>query len=123
MLKAGLACTASAIVAPLPILSREDPPVKIGMVEPLTGIFAQLAEAEVAGARLAIEEINRSGGILGREAQLLVTDSANEIMTGVEQTRRLIDKDQVDFITGNVNSAIAPGHDARAQPRDASCTS
>jgi branched-chain amino acid transport system substrate-binding protein len=107
VLKGGLACTASAVVAPLPIRAREDPPVKIGMVEPLTGVFARLAEAEVAGARLAIEEINHGGGILGREAQLLVVDSANEIMTGVEQTRRLIDKDQVDFIAGNVNSAIA----------------
>ena len=77
------------------------------MVEPLTGVFAELAAAEVAGARLAIDEINLSGGILGREAQLLVADSANEIMTGVEETRRLIDKDQVDFIAGNVNSAIA----------------
>ncbi len=107
MLKAGLACTASAIVAPLPILAREEPRVKIGMVEPLTGVFQQLAEAEVAGARLAIEEINHGGGILGREAQLLVADSGNVISTGVEQTRRLIDKDQVDFIAGNVNSAIA----------------
>jgi branched-chain amino acid transport system substrate-binding protein len=102
-----LAWAACAIAAPLPIRAREDPPVKIGIVEPLTGVFAQLAEAEVAGARLAIEDINHSGGILGREAQLLVADSANEIMTGVEQTRQLIDKDQVDFIAGNVNSAIA----------------
>ena len=77
------------------------------MVEPLTGVFAEFAKAEVAGARLAIEEINHSGGILGREAQLLVADSANEIRTGVKQTRQLIDKDQVDFIAGNVNSAIA----------------
>jgi branched-chain amino acid transport system substrate-binding protein len=105
--KTGLAWAACAIAAPLPIRAREDPPVKIGIVEPLTGVFAQLAEAEVAGARLAIEDINHSGGILGREAQLLVADSANEIMTGVEQTRQLIDKDQVDFIAGNVNSAIA----------------
>jgi branched-chain amino acid transport system substrate-binding protein len=107
VLKAGLACTASAVVAPLPIRAREELSVKIGMVEPLTGVFAELAKAEVAGARLAIEEINHGGGILGREAQLLVADSANEIMTGVEQTRQLIDKDQVDFIAGNVNSAIA----------------
>ena len=107
VLKAGLAWTASAVVAPLPIRAREEPSVKIGMVEPLTGVFAELAKAEVAGARLAIEEINHSGGILGREAQLLVADSANEIRTGVKQTRQLIDKDQVDFIAGNVNSAIA----------------
>jgi branched-chain amino acid transport system substrate-binding protein len=107
LLKSGLAWSASAIAAPFPIRAREDAQVKIGMVEPLTGVFAQLAEAEVAGARLAVEEINHSGGILGREAQLLVVDSANDIMTGVEQTRRLIDKDQVDFIAGNVNSASA----------------
>src|SRR5271166_5012233 len=81
VLKAGLAWTAGTIAAPLQIRAREDAPVKIGMVEPLTGVFQQLAEAEVAGARLAIEEINRSGGILGREAQLLVSDSANDIMT------------------------------------------
>jgi branched-chain amino acid transport system substrate-binding protein len=107
VLKTGLAWTACTIAAPAPIRAREEQPVKIGMVEPLTGVYAALAEAETAGARLAIEEINRSGGILGREAQLLVADSANEIMTGVEETRRLIDKDQVDFIAGNVNSAIA----------------
>ena len=94
-------------MAPLPIRARAESPVKIGMVEPITGVFADLAEAEIAGARLAIEEINRGGGILGREAQLVVADSANDIMTGVEETRRLIDKDEVDFIAGNVNSAIA----------------
>ena len=107
VLKTGLAWTASAVGAPLPVRAREELSVKIGMVEPLTGVFAELAKAEVAGARLAIEEINHSGGILGREAQLLVADSANEIRTGVKQTRQLIDKDEVDFIAGNVNSAIA----------------
>jgi branched-chain amino acid transport system substrate-binding protein len=107
VLKAGLAWTARTIAAPLPVRAREDAAVKIGMVEPLTGVFQELAEAEVAGARLAIEEINRGGGILGREAELIVADSGNVIQTGVDETRRLIDKDQVDFIAGNVNSAIA----------------
>ncbi|HEY3621718.1 MAG TPA: ABC transporter substrate-binding protein [Roseiarcus sp.] len=107
MLKTGLAWTACAIAAPLPIRARAETPVKIGMVEPVTGVYAALAEGEIAGARLAIEEINHSNGILGREAQLLVADSANDIMTGVEKTRQLIDQDQVDFIAGNVNSAVA----------------
>ena len=74
VLKAGLAWTACAIASPTPIRARAERPIKIGMVEPLTGVFAELAKAEVAGARLAIEEINHSGGILGREAQLLVAD-------------------------------------------------
>src|SRR6202035_4464430 len=77
------------------------------MVEPLTGVYATLAESEVAGARFAVERVNQSGGILGRQVELLVADSANDIAAGVHKTRQLIDKDQVDFITGNVNSAVA----------------
>ncbi|WP_424129117.1 ABC transporter substrate-binding protein [Roseiarcus sp.] len=107
MLKKGLAWTACAIASPLPVRARAEQPIKIGMVEPLTGVYAALAESEIAGARLAIDEINHGGGILGRETQLLVADSGNDIMTGVEKTRRLIDQDQVDFIAGNVNSAVA----------------
>jgi branched-chain amino acid transport system substrate-binding protein len=107
VLKTGLAWTACAIAAPLPIRARGEQPVKIGMVEPLTGVYAALAEGETAGAQLAVEEINRGGGILGRETQLMVADSANDVMTGVAKTRELIDRDQVDFIVGNVNSAVA----------------
>jgi branched-chain amino acid transport system substrate-binding protein len=107
VLKKGLAWTACAIASPLPIRARAEQPIKIGMVEPLTGVYAALAESEIAGARLAIDEINQGGGILGRETQLLVADSGNDIMSGVEKTRRLIDQDQVDFIAGNVNSAVA----------------
>ena len=81
--------------------------MKIGMVEPLSGVYAKLAEAEVEGARVALEEVNHSGGILGRQAQLLIEDSANSIAIGVAKTRQLIDRDQVDFILGDLNSSIA----------------
>jgi branched-chain amino acid transport system substrate-binding protein len=107
LLKAGLAWTAVAMAAPFPIRARAEMPVKIGMVEPLTGVYATLAESEVAGARFAVERVNQSGGILGRQVELLVADSANDIAAGVHKTRELIDRDQVVFITGNVNSAVA----------------
>ncbi len=106
-LKKGLAWTACAIASPFPIRARAEQPVKIGMVEPLTGVYAALAESEIAGARLAIDEVNHGGGILGRETQLLVADSGNDVIVGAEKTRRLIEQDQVDFIAGNVNSAVA----------------
>ena len=77
------------------------------MIEPLSGVYAKLAAAEVEGARLAIDEVNDSGGILGRHAQLLIEDSANTIATGVAKTRQLIDRDHVDFILGDLNSSIA----------------
>ena len=107
LLRAGLALTAGGMAAPFPIRARAETPVKIGMVEPLTGVYAGLAESEVAGAQFAVERVNQSGGILGRQVQLLIADSGNDIAAGVRKTRELIDRDQVDFVTGNVNSAVA----------------
>jgi len=107
VLGGGLAWTAIQVAAPLPVRALNEQPVRIGMIEPLTGVYGQLAAAEVAGARLALDEVNQAGGILGREAQLLLEDSANDIAVGVAKTRQLIDRDQVDFILGNVNSAVA----------------
>jgi branched-chain amino acid transport system substrate-binding protein len=107
VLKAGLAWTACGLAAPVPIRALADQPVKVGMVEPLTGSYAALAEGEVTGARLGIEEINHRGGILGRQVELVVADSTNDITAGVERTRELIEHDRVDFVAGNVNSAIA----------------
>ena len=107
VLKAGLALTAYGLAAPAPIRALAEQPVKVGIVEPLTGAYAALAEAEVTGARLGIDEINRGGGVLGRPVELSVADFANDITAGVEKTRELIERDRVDFVTGNVNSAVA----------------
>ena len=107
VLKTGFAWGAIEVAFPFTMRARGEQLVKIGMVEPLSGVYSKLAEAEVAGARLAVEEVNQSGGILGREAQLLVEDSANDIAVGIAKTRQLIDAQQVDFILGNVNSAVA----------------
>src|SRR6185437_5865178 len=82
-------------------------PVRIGMVDPLTGVYAAIAQGEVVGAKFAAEEINKKGGILGRPVELLVEDSANDVGTGVQKTRKLIERDQVSFIIGDVNSGIA----------------
>jgi branched-chain amino acid transport system substrate-binding protein len=107
VLNAGLTWAALTVTAPFAIRARGEEPVKIGMVEPLSGVYAKLAEAEVEGARFAVEEVNHSGGILGRPAQLLIEDSANTIAIGVAKTRQLIDRDQVDFVLGDLNSSIA----------------
>ena len=77
------------------------------MVDPLTGVYAAIAQGEVVGAKFAAEEINKKGGILGRPVELLIEDSANDVGTGVQKTRKLIERDQVSFIIGDVNSGIA----------------
>jgi branched-chain amino acid transport system substrate-binding protein len=107
ILKAGAAMTAAQVASPFVLHARGDTPVRIGMVDPLTGVYAAVAQGEVEGAKHGIEQINKQGGILGRPVELLVEDSANDVGTGVQKTRKLIERDQVNFVIGDVNSGIA----------------
>jgi branched-chain amino acid transport system substrate-binding protein len=102
------ATAAAGLLSAPPIIgARGETPVRIGMVDPLTGILSALAANEVEGAKYAVEGINKKNGILGRQVELLVEDSANDVGTGVQKTRKLIERDKVDVIFGDVNSGIA----------------
>ena len=107
ILKAGAAAGAIQLAPPFILSARGEAPIKLGMVDPLTGVYAAIAQSEVEGAKFAIAEINKKGGVLGRQLELLVEDSANNVGTGVQKTRKLIDRDQVNCIIGDVNSGIA----------------
>jgi len=107
VLKTALAAGAAQLASPFVIPARAADAIKIGMVDPLTGVYAAVAQNEVIGAKYAVEQINAKGGVLGRPLELLVEDSANDVGTGVQKTRKLIERDQVQFIIGDVNSGIA----------------
>lgn len=95
------------VTAPFIIQARGEAPLRIGMIDPLTGVYAAPAQNEVTGAKLAVDQMNAKGGILGRPVELLVEDSANDVGTGVQKARKLIERDQVTFLIGDVNSGIA----------------
>jgi branched-chain amino acid transport system substrate-binding protein len=107
LLKGAAAVGALQVASPFLITARGETPIKIGMVDPLTGVYAAVAQNEVVGVKLAVEQINAKGGVLGRQLELLVEDSANDVGTGVQKTRKLIERDEVSFIIGDVNSGIA----------------
>jgi branched-chain amino acid transport system substrate-binding protein len=107
ILKTSAAIAAVQFASPYIIKARGETPIRIGMVDPLTGAYAAIAQGEVVGAKFAAEELNKKGGILGRPVELLVEDSANDVGTGVQKTRKLIDRDQASFIIGDVNSGVA----------------
>jgi len=107
LLKGAAAIGALQVASPFVIAARGETPIKVGMVDPLTGVYAAVAQNEVIGVKLAVEQINAKGGVLGRPIELLVEDSANDVGTGVQKTRKLIERDEVNFIIGDVNSGIA----------------
>ena len=96
------------IASPFVITARAADEVKIGLDNPLTGTYAAVGKNELSGCQLALEQINAKGGILGRKAELLVEDSTSgDAGTAVQKARKLIDRDKINFLLGNVNSALA----------------
>jgi branched-chain amino acid transport system substrate-binding protein len=104
---AGGALGAAQLASPFIISARGEVPIRIGMIDPLTGVYAAIARSEVEGAQLGLAEVNASGGVLGRQVELLVEDSANDVGTGVQKAHKLFERDNVDVLFGDVNSAIS----------------
>jgi branched-chain amino acid transport system substrate-binding protein len=108
IIKAAAAAGVAQLAAPFVLTARAADTVKIGLDNPLTGTFAALGKNELIGAQLAIEQINAKGGILDRKVELLVEDSTSgDTATAVQKALKLIDRDNVDFLIGNINSALA----------------
>ncbi|HWK69597.1 ABC transporter substrate-binding protein [Pollutimonas sp. M17] len=103
------AATGLAQLAPPFIISaRGEQSVKLGLDNPLTGTYAATGKNELNGCELAVEQINAKGGILGRPAELLIEDSTSgDAGTAVQKARKLIDRDKVNFLLGNVNSGLS----------------
>ena len=108
LLKAGLVAGVSQFASPFVLRARAADVVKIGLDNPMTGTYAAYGKNEMIGCQLAIEQINAKGGILGRSVELVVEDSTSgDAGTAVQKARKLIDGDKVDFLLGNINSALA----------------
>jgi branched-chain amino acid transport system substrate-binding protein len=108
LIQASLVLGAAQVASPFVLRARAADSVKIGLDNPLTGTYAAVGKNELIGCQLAIEQINAKGGILGRNVELVVEDSTSgDAGTAVQKARKLIEGDKVDFLLGNVNSALA----------------
>jgi branched-chain amino acid transport system substrate-binding protein len=76
----------------------------IGALFPLSGRAAQLGKTGYQGARLATEEINEAGGVLGASLELRVADTRGAL-TSVSEARRFIEQERVTVLLGVVSSA------------------
>ena len=76
MLKQMICCEIllAGVTVMLTCLARSAEPLKIGMVAPVTGPQAETGPYQIQGAKLAVEEINKAGGLLGRPIELVIED-------------------------------------------------
>ncbi len=104
---AALAGAAAAAQLGFPALVRaQADTVKFAHLTPRTGFLGQLGDYGFKAASLAVDEINAAGGLLGRKVELIAEDSVNP-QTAVTKAQKLIERDKVVAIIGEINSASA----------------
>ncbi|MBI3978220.1 MAG: ABC transporter substrate-binding protein [Chloroflexi bacterium] len=81
------------------------PPIKIGLIAPLSGDLAPSGEAIQRGMLLAIDEINRDGGALGRPLDLVVRDVQNNPAAGVVALQELAQQ-EIAAVFGGIFSPV-----------------
>ena len=100
------------------IVRAQGAKVRIGLMLPYTGTFAQLGVAIENGLRLAIDE--QGGKLGGREIEWFKVDDESDPSKGVENATKLVQRDKVDVIIGTVHSGVQMGIQkvARDAPAD-----
>ncbi len=78
----------------------QTPTVKIGLIQPLTGSVADDGTADVNGEKLAVEERNARGGVLGRQIELAIEDGQCKPAISVNAAEKLIQRDKVVALSG-----------------------
>ena len=78
--------------------------IRIGHLTPVTGFLGTLGEYAQLAVRLAAEEINAAGGIMGRKLDMIMEDSVNP-QTASAKAERLIERDKVAMLIGEISSA------------------
>jgi branched-chain amino acid transport system substrate-binding protein len=101
----GAAASFAGLALPASLLAQQDK-IRIGHLTPLTGFLGALGEYAVMGAKMAAEEINASGGVLGRQIELMSEDSVNP-QVAATKAQRMIERDNVAVLMGEISSASA----------------
>jgi branched-chain amino acid transport system substrate-binding protein len=103
-MKKYLLALAGAALAAVPAAAQDT--IKIGVTQPLTGAFAASGNYVTQGAKIAEEEINKAGGVLGKKIELVVEDNKSNPTEAVATAEKLIVRDKVPVLMGAWSSTL-----------------
>lgn len=105
--KSGTAAVVAGLAELAPVVyTHAATPIKVGLTADLTGDLAEFGYWVSSGAEVATKLINEKGGIAKREVVLIVEDTGSKPPDGVRKTRKLIQRDEVDFVIGSHHSGV-----------------
>lgn len=94
--------------------ARAQEEIRIGALCELSGVASTIGVPQADGMKMAVDEINKTGGILGkgpgisgRPVKLIIEDTESKVQTGVTKAKKLVERDKVDALTGVIFSAIS----------------
>lgn len=99
---------AALVITPLLLAGQaqaQGAPVKVGLMLPATGTFANLGTMIENGFKLYVAE--QGGKLAGRDIQYFKVDDESEPSKGTDNVNKLIKRDQVDVLVGTVHSGVA----------------
>lgn len=96
---------ALVVLLPMNIAQAEEQTIKIGVAGPLSGAYAAFGEQIWRGAEQAAEDLNKNGGILGKEIELVRADDACEPKQAVSVANRIVDHEEVNAVIGHFCSS------------------
>lgn len=104
----------SAVLAVLVVLSvlsaacaNQTKSYKIGLLDPMTGDNAVYGQSDLKGAQLAVDEINKAGGVNGVPLELVVEDNRMAAADSVTGFKKLAEVDKTPFVFGLTGSTVS----------------
>jgi branched-chain amino acid transport system substrate-binding protein len=87
-------------------LSKENETIKIGFLGALTGDVAMYGHPTLAGMKMAADEINKAGGVLGKKIEIIEADNRGDKQEAATIVQRFISRDKVTAIVGDPTTGI-----------------
>jgi len=106
LLKSGTRLAGACTIGFPAIVRAQTDKIKIGHLTPLTGFLGALGAYAQLGIRMAVDEINAAGGVMGRPLDVMSEDSVNPA-TAATKAQRMLDQDGATVLMGEINSASA----------------
>ncbi len=100
------ASLSAAVLAGSLMTSAAAQTIKIGVNEPLTGAFAASGNYVTDGAKIAADEINAKGGVLGKKIELVIEDNKSNPTEAASVAEKLIVRDKVPVMMGAWGSSL-----------------
>lgn len=85
--------------------AEQKDPIKLGWITSYTGPYSTYANDQAKGLKLAVEEINAKGGVLGRQVVIAERDDKLNPGEAVKKFKELVEKEKIDIMMGTLSAA------------------